>query len=281
MDTAIINHAMCDFITFTTFDDTLAYDMERIFWSESVVGEYLKDAQLMQYSGWRFDHGFMGEGVQQERKHHLATVSGRQAHEFARAIARRDACAEYRCTRFDAQVTIGIPEGYNARSFADWLRANDTRNRKILLYENGDGLDTVYIGSKTSDSFTRIYVKVIAGVRHLRYETQRRGEYARQAWSTVCETGNVSEACRRTLVNAFMGVTESPIIRHAQSYVGDEGNMTGEIVHGHGKTEDWLSSVVTGTLVKYASRGDGERSFAKSLLDRAHRAIRQLGDSKP
>ena len=56
-----------------------------------------------------------------------------------------------KCTRLDIQFTTPLPSGYSARQFADDLRSGQQGEyqRSIELYENGDGFDTVYVGSKS------------------------------------------------------------------------------------------------------------------------------------
>jgi hypothetical protein len=85
-----------------------------------------------------------------------------------------------KCTRLDIQFTTPLPEGYKARKFYDDLTTGQAGEyqRALQMIENGDGLDTVYVGSKKSDRFARFYVKQNDGLRYLRFEIEHKNTWA-------------------------------------------------------------------------------------------------------
>jgi hypothetical protein len=103
---------------------------------------------------------FWGVGQQQGNDHFLMQASGSAADRVARWLMVNEERSDFNITRLDLQLTVPIPSWFNARHFLDALRVGDWkgRRRKATMIDNyGD--DTVYIGSRQSDKFCRVYVK--------------------------------------------------------------------------------------------------------------------------
>lgn len=139
-------------------------------------GEKKRMARIENYSGWLRESGaFVGSGEQQGEPHHLARISGAISDEFVRInsgveSAGVDRLHAARCTRLDLQVTFAISDVWGAREVSGIWQNNGLN---ALLREGGKGLDTVYIGSKASNFFWRVYVKEDSFAnRYLRWELQ-------------------------------------------------------------------------------------------------------------
>lgn len=169
----IIDYPQIDWITFTSWkaEDFLRWRD----WQKNQSGE-VKDGKIQMYSGYWVGSAFIGQGKQLDKNHYIARVSGESSHEVYKYLWSPDVKA----TRIDIQITKKIPENYSARKFVDFLRAGDWGNNKrdLQLIENSDGLDTVYIGSRKSERFARMYVKSSLEGNYLRFEVEYKGEWA-------------------------------------------------------------------------------------------------------
>ena len=172
----IINTGLIDWITLTTFSGEIYRKWhDTIFSTQNQKAEV---AKRMQYRGVVVDGVFLGQAVQQGRRHAMLQCSGERADEVF-PFLHYD--GDVKCTRIDLQVTIDLPMNYDARALYDGIKEWQAvgKPRAVSLVESGDGLDTVYIGSRQSDRFTRIYVKPLAdGARVIRFETEFKGQHA-------------------------------------------------------------------------------------------------------
>lgn len=175
----------CDWLTITTF---VHAESTRLF--NAIAGacnERGKDSRVMQYEGRKWDGGFWGKGIQDGRSHYMMRASG----DTANAVINRLSDCPGRCTRMDIQYTMRLPAGYSARALSDKLREAqwEGHKRAITLIEGVGGLDTVYVGSRVSGRYTRIYVKEGDDGRYLRFEVEFKGDYAQHAYDRSCVLG--------------------------------------------------------------------------------------------
>jgi hypothetical protein len=178
----IIEKPACDWLTLTTH---VGLESVRLFNAVARYGKDGKEGRVMQYEGRRWDCGFFGSAVQKGRKHYMMRASGDNADSVLRELSEN---CPARCTRIDLQITIPMKPEYSARRTCDMLRGTKWpgRDRKTMLIENADGLDTLYIGSRLSETFTRLYVKEGDGQRYLRYEVEFKGDTAEMVYGHAC-----------------------------------------------------------------------------------------------
>ena len=180
----VIEQPAIDYLTLVSFEEEEERRLFDAFW-RCGKGEP-EESRQMQYRGSCRSNVFIGLAeVTQEvdkfselkRKHVMMRSWGAAAHEILDYLAEGEAIK--RCRRIDVQITIPYTAGYRARNLIDSLDCEEWvgRKRKLELREDG-GLDTVYIGSRTSDRFIRIYVKEIAGIWYLRFEVEYTGDRA-------------------------------------------------------------------------------------------------------
>jgi hypothetical protein len=161
---------------------------------------------MMQYAGLAAEHCFFGVGEQMGVPHYLVRLSGYAAHQFfawawASGYGRR--LAGFNCTRVDVQFTE--PERVDGLDLAaagrelrrmSWPSHRGVRSR-VDVWDNEDGLSTLYIGARTSQRFTRCYVKedrqpgIDQGPKpaHLRYECEFKRDLAKRFWSSAVQHG--------------------------------------------------------------------------------------------
>lgn len=158
------------------------------------------ESSWKQYRGVRAGQLFAGVAKQNDKIHGIFDVSGSEAHSIM--VAETPTGLDIKSTRIDLQVTIQLlPEyQYRAREFkdlleaADWATAQGTRlhKRKATLIEGPSefGLDTVYIGSRTTDRFSRVYVKEdLEKNQYLRFEVEFKSERANLVYQECLTDG--------------------------------------------------------------------------------------------
>lgn len=145
-----------------------------------------KHAGWLQYKGRRSDDGrlFFGVGEQNRRRHSIIQLSGGLAEE--KQAEWMTWPASFYCTRLDLQVTILEPKEHDPDELYERLQ------RKAKSIVKSPGTATIYLGARTSDLFTRIYEKPLAGKRFLRCEFELKGKYARSAFLSI-RTGMYSK----------------------------------------------------------------------------------------
>lgn len=171
-----LNQCMIDWVTLTQWADEGEWLYEL---ADDIRGcGEVESARVMQYAGWSFGSVFFGTAEQSGRMHNMLRVSGAAAHDLIGGLG--NVPGSVKCTRVDVQVTVPLDRGYDSGRFyvfategKDWKG----RKRKVSRIQNEDGLDTVYIGSRQSEVFARLYVKEVGRpvVRALRFEVELKG----------------------------------------------------------------------------------------------------------
>lgn len=198
----ILNKVMCDWLTLTTFDESIGFN-----WSRHMLrsGDRTTEAKRMQYKGVQLDGLFAGEGVQQGKRHFMLQASGEVADRVLRETGGFD--PRLNCTRIDLQVTVDKPDGFDSRSVYDAIEAWEAsgRARQCSVVQSGDGCDTVYIGNRASDRFTRLYVKPTTEGHALRFETEYKGDHAKSLFK---KCANEPKEMKRAITGELKSLPE-------------------------------------------------------------------------
>jgi hypothetical protein len=117
---------------------------------------------------------FYGAGQQNGRSHAVVEAKGNRAQEFYNWIITKPSivAGEWYCTRIDLQVTKPGPDAYDPHKAYTRLR----KPKGLHLSDTGN---TLYVGSRKSDSFWRIYDKT---PELLRVEIELKGKQAKRAF---------------------------------------------------------------------------------------------------
>lgn len=157
---------MVDWLTLTTFDETIAQHW-RSTQTLLNLGEYvptIRRTKALQYDGEQFytENGsfFLGHGIQKGRDHWMIRISGELSNDYVKKATKHCQDGLMRCSRIDLQMTIIEPETWNQESFLKRMLA---AGRKVGWVESSDRVHgrmaTVYVGSRESQRFARIYNK--------------------------------------------------------------------------------------------------------------------------
>lgn len=149
------------------------------FLYSKVIAKFMRDwpgkmkrGRWLQYKGWKTESLFVGAGEQDGERHLIISCSGAAANDLAAFVAD---WKELYCTRLDVQRTIKRPKHAKLRRIR---KATETKNTTLIQsIEN----DTLYVGSRTSDCFTRLYEKPVDET-FLRLEFELKGKRAKAAW---------------------------------------------------------------------------------------------------
>lgn len=192
-----INEPRCDWIRLTTYEKPtyllLAEQIKQLFPRDEP-----RPGGFLQYGGDRYSHAFHGQGEQNGYAHWLVEVTGENAQAALLAFVGVTKVENVKCRRLDIQVTVPLPKEWDIRYHVDTLRECSWpwRRRKVEFYENEGVEGTIYIGSRTSDKFARMYVKFTGDEKIplvLRYEIENKREVADLMYKALL-VGGVDEA---------------------------------------------------------------------------------------
>lgn len=166
-------NAKLDFLRLATWDfSAYTETLSRIMlgWS----GDW-QHGKWLQYTGWRKPQFFMGHGEQDEKWHGVISCSGSLADKMQNSLSN---CEGFYATRMDVQVTIPKPDNISLPALRDEIGHKGTS--LISSEEN----DTLYLGARTSELFTRLYEKPLDQM-YLRLEFELKSTRARNAWLAI------------------------------------------------------------------------------------------------
>lgn len=185
--------AALDWLTLTTWDEEAFHTAAGLFQSCLTTLDVKK---WMQYEGSGGDGFFFGMALQNGRKHYALRISGSVAHDWCTEVLRLfpDLLARFKCTRVDVQFTsLEVPAGDELAATKDRLRSaswgRPGPRSRVDMYDNDDGLHTLYIGSRESVRMQRIYVKPVADNNMLRWEVEYKGQLAEKLLHAIQEGG--------------------------------------------------------------------------------------------
>lgn len=185
----LINEARCDYVRLTTFDRTQYEKLARVIDNISHPEEP-EERKFLQYAGCSYSHAFHGQGEQAGYSHWLVQVSGELAEFGLMSLTELADVNAVKCTRIDLQVTVPLPADWDLRTHVDKLREGTWpwRRRKVEFYENEGPGGTIYVGSRQSSKFARIYIKFSDSDQWplcLRYEVELKAEIADVIFKTL------------------------------------------------------------------------------------------------
>jgi hypothetical protein len=173
----LLHTALVDWITATSYDDGF-FD----WWEMELLEECRSwsDKKIMQYTGRMFEieggTAFLGVAEQRGLFHYMLRLSGYAAEDRKGYVWSSMRNYMVKVTRLDLQVTRPIDKSWSQWELVKRLKE---KGRKTGWIESGTkavSFETVYIGSRTSERFTRIYVKMAGGTRLLRLEVEYKGK---------------------------------------------------------------------------------------------------------
>lgn len=191
-----------------------------------------KRGKWLQYAGWRKESFFIGMGEQAKRRHAVVHASGYLAHTMYPVLMD---FVDWYCTRIDIQRTVKKPE------WVDLPKLHKLLGKKGTSLISSEENDTLYIGTRSSDKFTRLYEKLFDEM-YLRLEFELKGKRAVMAWEAI----NGGEDCDRVF-DYYLGKLRLPT-RYIKLFKNTEHNATEKAMnkereHSAEKKLAWLTSL--------------------------------------
>jgi len=187
----LVGRVAVDWVTLTTYDRTV-YD-GLLSLTESYIDYNTSVSQKrMQYAGVGGQGFFFGKGKQRGDDHYMIVLSGIQAAVLAPVLAVSMFARLASCTRIDVQLTLPAREGacktgtlgYEIRKRLIEGVGRVGKRPSVTVWDNESGAgDTIYIGSRSSDKFVRIYDKFGDGIQFMRYEGEFKRDIADRIWT--------------------------------------------------------------------------------------------------
>lgn len=207
-----------DWLTLTTYDLKQQADMAHLFhrvYPKAADG-WVK-GKMLQYEGRRGEQWFVGAGNQKGKDHYIFRFSG----DLADTMTWQTLRPPLDCTRIDVQITLPLPlpitETYTAyKSLIDAVNESEIgrgqRARGIDAVISPDGFCTLYLGSRESERFYRIYVKESSGEYFIRFEVEYKGSgsFAGRVWR---DTARQPEKIVTTLKGEIETLPDHPLTR--------------------------------------------------------------------
>lgn len=257
-----INYPQIDWITLTSWsaEDFLRWKD----WQNKQSGE-MKDGKIQMYSGFWVGSAFIGQGTQLNKNHYIARISGDKSSNVIHDLWSDGVKA----TRIDVQITKEFPENYSARKFVDCLRSGDwgTYKRDLQLIENSDGLDTVYIGSRKTERFARMYVKSSLEGKFLRFEVEYKGEWANIISREYIKNYTVLSAVLFDFINS-LPLDDQGVLQGFLDLISDvrSGIVVPRRVVPDENTYSWLIEQVGPVIWRYLNDHDRGADLANFLI---------------
>lgn len=225
------------------------------------------DVQRMQYMGQSqsFPDGsfFWGSGQQSSHDHYLIQVSGAMADRVTDSLIDSDT-KNFNVTRIDLQITIPKPDWFKSRSFVDTLRGDvwTSRRRKVTMIDNyGD--DTVYIGSRKSDRFARVYVKE---TDWLRLEFEYKKSRADNVYHLLATHGK-DKASAGIMHGEVVGLPDHPVITAYRSILRDYETLTPSVVKPESARFKWFIKQCVPAIITLLNDHDSGEMTRDVLID--------------
>lgn len=158
----VVNRPAFDWLTVTTYDKQLYLEARAWVMGLPMEEEWSPSSHL-QYVGDRNEGVFVGWGRQNDVLHYIVILSGSICGWMGQELLDMGD-GGWNVTRFDVQVTVPRPIGYDAFQlmrllrYGGWYGSGNTPTVGIVSM-NDTGDDTVYIGSPKSARRWRVYVK--------------------------------------------------------------------------------------------------------------------------
>lgn len=267
----IITSAGIDYLTLTTTANATKRRMLEYF-----MGIAAEDRALGYKPSAGGAFGFFGEKTRHALHAHkedrtLLRVSGRRAQRVLTMCREGD-----NCTRLDVQITIRVPggdvKGFLAyqRDLARMAPAVRGHRPEVKSVETEKGPETVYIGSRSSDVFIRLYDKFEECGEEwargcVRLEVELKGKTSKALWAHCAESGDGTLYLLRVLLGYLKrrGVDTSMIFLEAQDIAPASNEPLRDSV-----SLAWLATQVAPTVARL-SQGMGWQTPLRVLFSQA------------
>lgn len=271
----ITNRPAIDWLTLTTYDAKVQRDMAMMIsklrpkWRDNSI-----DSKVKQYEGWRGEGYFVGAGRQKEKDHFMFRFSG----DLSDAVTWQSPRLPIDCTRLDCQLTLPLPtpieQTYKAYvSLVDSVdkseKARGQRERNVDAIVSPDGFCSLYVGSRESERFYRLYVKESGGEYFLRFEVEYKGKesMAGRIWRDTAREPERLVIWLKGEIDTLPDHQLTTIFKDALSGVPGEIMKQGRERADPQKTLEWLKRQVSPAIKRLIGNEDTRDAAIILLMD--------------
>lgn len=254
-----VGRPMVDYLRLSTWDYQVYRHFVGIFHDKvKSSGIQSHDAKWLNYEGEEIAAFggtlFVGVGQQKGKEAYLIQASSEAAHHMLTPYGYcLDMGWQVACTRIDPQITVEQPPSWEQFDFLCHVR-DETRflgEWKESPSETGGLLCTVYIGSRTSDNYARLYQKATRskGV-YLRFEMEIKGQRAKIAGPSIARN---REMIGDLLLGKLVSINYPPLtaLLHMPLHTYSPDTIKIERVFEEDKTRSWLLGSVLPAFGRY------------------------------
>lgn len=252
-----LDKPLVDWLTLTSFEPNV-YDVQnKMVAILKELGATVKEpTHTLQYVGKTAANElgglYVGSAEQKGAIHFLIQISGELCNDRDLLLPVAQGIREgwLQCRRIDLQMTVIEPEAWQQWAFFNRMkRSKRTVGWVESTNEDGELLQTVYVGSRSSGKYLRVYEKWIAETRLLRAEYELKGNTA-AAFSRMLFDGSSTTARLYKLLIQQTGDKElSTVYLPMLEYV--ETAVKPKILSNEPKTEKWLRETVLPSFTRY------------------------------
>lgn len=196
----------------------------------------------LQYKGWKKEAFFIGHGTQQGKQHTIINVSGALSQKLLPTLITLDG---WYATRVDLQITVdaSVMGDDNLAIVRDYCQTLNT-----TLIESRDN-DTLYLGSRSSDVFLRLYEKILEGKKYLRLEFELKGQRSRACWTAITNGEPTDKIFKHYNQRSKLPGNVKDWF-NAYGVSATQEAMNNEVLHAMRLKLEWLQSLDT-SVMKY------------------------------
>lgn len=273
VSTVRLQAALVDWLTITTYDQTIAkYWANKIkLWDKGREVPRKQHKKIMQYEGFitYVNNGsvFWGVGIQKKVPHWMIRISGELADELAGTAARHCADGLMSCTRVDLQMTIVEPSTWSQSQFLWRMQQIGKKTGWIESESKLHGqMATVYVGSRESQRFARIYNKSSPDAgRLLRMEFEYKGELAHNTLRVIAQ----EKGSRAAILKSDMFRLGDTKLSNGYAHLleSDPWHVTVRKETSDDRTRRWLKEGVLPTFKRIINSHDSDGSVREMFAD--------------
>lgn len=237
---------MLDWLTVTSFEESFPD-----FWHGKLKteGGTTEPKRINQYNGYTFQlengEAYIGEGIQKGIPHFMLRLIGQCADDLKGFVYSQVRQGFVYVSRLDLQVTEVKPDNW---SQWDLLTRVKEKGRTVQWRESADKTgryETVYVGSRYSNRFTRVYVKRASTSRNnttylLRFETEYKKARSNAIIRAIAIDGEIPDNFLRHELQTTIA-DEACTLLFEPALLGQKArNIRIKVVDSDEKTAIWL-----------------------------------------
>lgn len=271
----ILNKTSVDWITLTTYEASVYAAWIRDICSICRMVS-AKSQKRMQYTGQGGEGFFYGIGRQADKTHYMVQLSGAEADEFVSRVLPFFDLELISCSRLDVQYTIergdyGEKLSDVGRTLRGLIKSGSGRRGQapeVVCFDgDSDFTDTLYVGTRRSDRFLRVYDKWVDDRPCIRMEAEYKGDMAAVAFRRYVRG--------ETKLGSILKAAPPPVAYNLELFdrfsraIGDreiEPSYFQMRERDDQRTLEWLDDAVFPALQRLAL--DGHRDAVNSFLQK-------------